>query len=229
MLLCGCTSKQWVKQEVDRSVSKLDTCRTTQESKVSKHFYVEILYTETSKVICVLACMHTASVFSKIDALNIWCLIIIRGIRPTMICVCLRLGLWVYEYLSFITQWFLPANPILLPTSISCSFSIDTQVHTFTHSDRRVHTCCRIIYIYVYIHTAPFSCGPPLHTTMLTTSITVIWCDWEAELFLKVWLWCYRRLRKIQYFMGIEKKAAQNNYPAGFLSCSMSQFSLLML
>ena len=70
---------------------------------VYKHFHAEMLYTKTLKVMCVLAFMHTVCVcvcFQKIDALNIWSLIMVIGIRPKVMRVCLCVQMVVCERMN---------------------------------------------------------------------------------------------------------------------------------
>lgn len=183
-----------VKQEVGGSFPKLKwpfkLCGHLQRHRESTQFtniFIEKYYTQSLWrlcVLCVLAFMHTVCVFSK-D----WCSEHLefdyahRNKAKSDMCVfiCANGCLWEHEYISANNRWFLPANrpwPTPPATCILLSFTLDTHTHTYC---TYMHT-----YTHVYTHAPPFSWNPPLHTRVLTTSIAVIWWDWEADLCFKV-------------------------------------------
>lgn len=123
--------------------------------------------------------------FQKIDVFNIWSLIVVIGMRHTTIRVCLCVCTMFASVWIFVCQQppISPSQqsqqsiPILACVLLSLTPDTHMQTHTYAYTVRT--------HIYS-THTPPFSWNPPLHTRVLTTSVAVIWSDWEADLFFKV-------------------------------------------
>lgn len=81
------------------------------------------------------SCIQCVS-FPKIDALNIWSLIMVIGIRPKVICVCLCVQMVVCESMNVCqptnADSYQPADPLLTPLATCILLSLTLDTHTLT-------------------------------------------------------------------------------------------------